>query len=192
MKKLDAKWMTVIVVVIVLVGLIIYTGQDMFNGAPAAAVSAAPASSGTQSASDTGELVDAPDFTLKDINGNDVSLKDYRGKLVFVNFWATWCGPCRAEIPAFVDLIDTYGKDGFAILGISVDSPKDIKKIPAFMEQMKMNYPVLLATEKVRMEYGGISSIPTTFVINREGKVLGRIVGARPHEMFEGIIKKYL
>ncbi len=191
MKKLDAKWMTVIVVVIVLVGLIVYTGQDMFNGAPAATTAAAPAPK-AQGASGAEELVAAPDFTLKDINGNDVSLKDYRGKLVFVNFWATWCGPCRAEIPAFVDLIDTYGKDGFAILGISLDSPRDIKKIPAFMEQMKMNYPVLLANEEVRADYGGISSIPTTFVINREGKVLGRIVGARPHEMFENIIKKYL
>ncbi len=189
MKKLDAKWMTIIVVVVVLVGLIVYTGKDMFASAPPA--QATPAAS-AKAAPGSEELIDAPDFTLKDINGNDVSLKDYKGKLVFVNFWATWCGPCRAEIPAFVDLIDTYGKDGFAILGISVDSPRDIKKIPAFMEQMKMNYPVLLATEKVRMEYGGISSIPTTFVINREGKVLGRIVGARPHEMFEGIIKKYL
>ncbi len=189
MKKPDAKWMTVIVVVIVLVGLIIYTGRDMFAEPAAAGRASAPAS---QNAPASEELVAAPDFTLKDINGNDVSLKDYRGKLVFVNFWATWCGPCRAEIPAFVNLIDTYGKDGFVILGVSVDSPKDIKKIPAFMEQMKINYPVLLATEKVRMEYGGISSIPTTFVINQEGKVLGRIVGARPHEMFENIIKKYL
>ncbi len=134
----------------------------------------------------------APDFTLKDINGNPVKLSDYKGKLVFVNFWATWCPPCRAEIPSFVELIEKYGDQGFTILGISVDKPADLEKIPAFMDKMKMNYPVLIASTEVVQAYGGISSIPTTFVINKEGNVLGRIVGSRSREMFESIIKKYL
>jgi cytochrome c biogenesis protein CcmG/thiol:disulfide interchange protein DsbE len=137
-------------------------------------------------------LQSAPVFTLKDLEGNQVSLSDYQGKLVFVNFWATWCGPCRMEIPHFVELVDEYGDDGFAILGISVDDPRDFEKIPGFAEKFNINYPVLYANGQVVQMYGGIGSIPTTFVINREGKALGKIVGARSKEEFEGIIKQFL
>ena len=135
----------------------------------------------------------APVFTLNDVDGKEVSLADYKGKIVFVNFWATWCPPCRAEIPDFVKLIDKYGDDGFEILGVSVDNPKDYKKIPGFMDQYKMNYPVLLdQLGQVNGLYGGIQSIPTTFILNREGKALGRIVGARSYEQFEGILKQIM
>jgi len=134
----------------------------------------------------------APAFTLKDVEGHNVSLADYKGKLVFVNFWATWCPPCRAEIPHFVELVDKYGKDGFAILGISVDDPKDHKKIPGFMNKFDINYPILLDDNKTRYDYGGIESIPTTFVINREGKALGKIVGSRSKEQFEQIVLQEL
>lgn len=135
----------------------------------------------------------APLFTLEDIDGQNISLADYKGKIVFVNFWATWCAPCRAEIPDFVKLIDKYGDDGFDILGVSVDNPNDYKKIPAFMDQYKMNYPVLLdKVGQVNHLYGGIQSIPTTFVLDREGKALGRIVGARSYEQFEDILKQIL
>jgi len=188
--KLDAKWMTVIAAIVVLGGLIFYTSNDM-SGAPEQPAARATTNS-NQAASADDALVPAPDFTLNDINGNPVTLSDYKGKLVFVNFWATWCPPCRAEIPAFVELIDKYGDQGFAILGISVDKPADVEKIPSFMKKMKMNYPVLIASGDVVQNYGGISSIPTTFVINKEGKVLGRIVGSRSQDMFESIIKKYL
>ncbi len=138
------------------------------------------------------EAPNAPEFKLQDLDGNTVSLSDYKGKVVFVNFWATWCPPCRAEIPHFVELIDEYGKDGFAIIGISIDDPGDHKKIPGFMKQYKINYPILLDDNKTRFDYGGIGSIPTTFVIDREGKALGKIVGARSKEQFEGIIKQVL
>ncbi len=138
------------------------------------------------------EAPNAPEFKLQDLDGNSVSLADYKGKVVFVNFWATWCPPCRAEIPHFVELVDKYGEDGFAILGISVDDPKDFKKIPEFKENYKINYPILLSNGKVTRDYGGIGGIPTTFVIDREGKVLGKIVGAKSKEQFEGIIKQVL
>lgn len=137
-------------------------------------------------------LPEAPLFTLKNLDGEDVSLKDYRGKIVFVNFWATWCGPCRMEIPHFVKLVDKY-EDDLVILGISTDNPKDYEKIPAFSSNYNINYPILLDSRgEVNYMYGGIQSIPTTFVLNREGKALGRILGARSYEQFEGMLKSIL
>ena len=138
------------------------------------------------------ELPEAPPFTLKNLDGEDVSLEDYRGKIVFVNFWATWCGPCKMEIPAFVKLTDKYEND-LAILGISVDDPNVYDKLPEFTSNFNINYPVLLDSRReVSYKYGGISSIPTTFVLNREGKALGRIVGAKSYDEFEGLLKEIM
>ncbi|MGD9899881.1 MAG: redoxin domain-containing protein [Calditrichaceae bacterium] len=133
----------------------------------------------------------APAFTLKDLNGNDLKLSDYSGKVVFVNFWATWCPPCRAEIPAFIELVDKYGKDGFEVIGIGVD-PRDFSKVPGFVEQYNINYPVVYGTGEVVTAYGGIESIPTTFVVNRQGRVVEKIVGSRPKSAFESIITALL
>ncbi|MHB2150486.1 TlpA family protein disulfide reductase [Calditrichota bacterium LG25] len=137
---------------------------------------------------------EAPAFTLNDLNGKEVSLSDFKGKVVFVNFWATWCPPCRKEIPAFIELIDQYGDDGFVILGVAVDPREfqNVDKVKPFAKEMGINYPVVYDTKGVSQLYGGIRSIPTTFVINREGKVVGRIVGSRPKDVFEGIIKDLL
>lgn len=135
----------------------------------------------------------APAFSLNDVNGKSISLEDYKGQIVFINFWATWCPPCRAEIPDFVKLIDTYGSKGFVILGISVDSPQDQHKIPGFMDEYNMNYPVLLdGRGEVAFKYGGIEAVPTTFVLDREGKALGKIVGMRSYQQFEQILKQVL
>ncbi len=133
----------------------------------------------------------APAFTLKDLNGNDLTLSDYRGKVVFVNFWATWCPPCRAEIPSFIELVDKYGKDGFEVIGIGVD-PRDFSKVPGFVEQYNINYPVVYATGEVVTAYGGIESIPTTFVVDRNGRVVEKIVGSRPKSTFESIVTSLL
>lgn len=150
----------------------------------------------TQNTNNAGQQQDrplAPDFTLKDMDGKSVSLSDYRGKVVFVNFWATWCPPCRAEIPDFVKLVDKYGKEGFVILGVSVDKEADVKKIPKFSKDFKINYPVMWDSNyKVAQDYGGIGSIPTTFVIDRSGRAVGKVVGARSYKEFEKIIKKVL
>lgn len=132
----------------------------------------------------------APDFTLEDIEGNVVSLSDYKGKVVFVNFWATWCPPCRAEIPHFIELIEQYGED-FVVLGVDLDS-RDFSKVPAFVEKQGMNYPVLYDTKGVSNLYGGIQSIPTTFVVNRNGKIVEQIIGSRPKADFENLIKKWM
>ncbi|MHB2154613.1 TlpA family protein disulfide reductase [Calditrichota bacterium GD2] len=176
--------------------LIIFVAILMLNGAnnsSNAEPSAADVPSQSVAQQDE-QYPEAPAFTLNDLNGNEVSLSDFKGKVVFVNFWATWCPPCRKEIPAFIELIDKYGDDGFVILGVAVDPREfqNVDKVKPFAKEMGINYPVVYDTKGVSQLYGGIRSIPTTFVINREGKVVGRIVGSRPKDVFEGIIKDLL
>lgn len=136
------------------------------------------------STTQTDNYVAAPDFALENLDGDVIKLSDYKGKVVFLNFWATWCPPCRAEIPYFIELVEQYGEDGFVVLGVDLD-PRDFSKVPAFVDQQGINYPVLYDTKRVSGMYGGIQSIPTTFVINRDGKVVEQIVGSRPKNVFE-------
>lgn len=112
----------------------------------------------------------APDFTLKDANARRVSLSDYRGKVVLLNFWATWCGPCKFEIPWFVEFQKEYEARGFTVLGVSMDED-GWKVINPFAVSEHMNYPIVLGDEKVNMLYGGIDALPTTLVIDRQGRV---------------------
>jgi peroxiredoxin len=129
----------------------------------------------------------APDFTLKNLNGDEVTLSDLKGKIVFINFWATWCGPCREEIPAFVDLQKKYGSDKLAILGISVDQGT-ISAVPEFAKNFHINYEILYATADVVKKYGGISGIPTTFVVDRDGYLRDRMVGFPGKDYFDQVI----
>ena len=145
----------------------------------------------TASTTQTDNYVAAPDFALENLDGDVVRLSDYKGKVVFLNFWATWCPPCRAEIPYFIELVDQYGEDGFIVLGVDLD-PRDFSKVPGFVAQQGINYPVLYDTKRVSGMYGGIQSIPTTFVINRDGKVVEQIIGSRPKQVFESIVKNWL
>jgi thiol-disulfide isomerase/thioredoxin len=169
---------------------LVYCSADKANSDDNTKISSEQNESYAKSESNDDKFPMAPDFTLKDVEGNPVSLSDYKGKVVFVNFWATWCPPCRAEIPHFIELVDKY-PDDFIVLGVDLD-PRDFSKVPAFVEQQGMNYPVLYDTEGVSNIYGGISSIPTTFVVNRNGKKVDTIVGSRPKAVFEEIIKKWL
>ena len=145
----------------------------------------------TATTSPSDQYVPAPDFALEDLNGDVVRLSDYQGKVVFLNFWATWCGPCRAEIPHFIELVEEYGDDGFDIIGVAVD-PRDFSKVQPYVDYQGINYPVLYDTKSVSGMYGGVQSIPTTFVINRDGKVVDQFIGSRPKNVFESVIKKWL
>jgi cytochrome c biogenesis protein CcmG/thiol:disulfide interchange protein DsbE len=137
------------------------------------------------------DVVMAPDFTLVDLAGDQQTLSEYKGKVVFVNFWATWCGPCRQEIPYFIELTTKYKDQGFEVLGIALD-PREFDKVPGFVDQIGINYPVMTDVKGVSNMYGGIRSIPTTFVVDREGYVVEMIVGSRPKDEFERIIKQNL
>jgi len=133
-------------------------------------------------------------FTLKDMNGVDVKLASFKGKPIIVNFWATWCGPCRAEIPSLVELQTQYGAEGkdVVILGISVDDP--IEKLKPYAAQMKMNYPVLVGNgrDDVQDAFGPLWGIPVTVFIDREGRIAKKHSGIASKEQFEQEIKALL
>jgi thiol-disulfide isomerase/thioredoxin len=133
----------------------------------------------------------APALKLKDLSGQEISLAALKGKVVVVDFWATWCGPCLQEIPGYIEMQKKYGKDGLVIVGISLDkmSPKEVKK---FVEARGMNYPVAIGDFDAVDAFGGFEVIPTTFLIGRDGKILHQKSGAMAHEEYEAILKKAL
>jgi thiol-disulfide isomerase/thioredoxin len=126
----------------------------------------------------------APAWKLKDVNGKSVSFEQFKGKVVVIDFWATWCGPCRMEIPGYVELQKKYAKDGLVVIGVSIDEggPKDVK---SFIEKYGVDYRIVMGNEAVAKAFGGVEIIPTTFIIDRSGKIRDRKVGAEPTEEFE-------
>jgi cytochrome c biogenesis protein CcmG/thiol:disulfide interchange protein DsbE len=133
----------------------------------------------------------APDFSLASLEGNPLKLSDFRGKAVVLNFWATWCEPCKIEMPWFVDLQKKYGPQGFQVLGIAMDdaSPKEISE---FAHKMGVNYPIVVGKEAVGDQYGGIPYLPSTFYISRDGKVVDRVFGLVSRSEIEADIQKAL
>ena len=132
------------------------------------------------------------DFVLKDVTNKDVRLSDYKGKVILLDFWATWCGPCKVEIPWFVEFQQKYGKAGLQVIGISADDPLD--KLAPFVKQMKMTYPVLqgLGKDNVQDAYGPMVGLPVTVMISRDGKICSKHVGMGKKETFESEIKALL
>ena len=133
----------------------------------------------------------APAWKLQDLDGKTVSSDDFKGKVVILDFWATWCPPCRAEIPGLIDLQKTYGKQGLMVVGVSVDQGgTDV--IKPFVEKFGMNYPVLVADDKVQQAFGGFDAIPVTLVIDRQGRIVKRHLGLTEKDEFEAEIKPLL
>jgi thiol-disulfide isomerase/thioredoxin len=133
----------------------------------------------------------APDFTLESLDGKSVRLSDLRGKAVLLNFWATWCGPCKIEMPWFIELQNQYGSQGLQIVGVAMDDSgkEDIAK---FAKDMGVNYPVLLGKEAVGDAYGGVPALPESFFIGRDGKIVDKIIGLKGKGEIEDSIKKAL
>lgn len=136
---------------------------------------------------ETGER--APEFTLQDMDGNNVNLSDFKGDAVILNFFASWCPPCRQEVPDFVELQNKYGPEGFSIIGISLVSAEDTK---SFAKKMGVNYPMLIDDSVVSAVYGPIRSIPTTYILDRDHKIVKMYIGGKPKEVFENDIKALL
>jgi len=148
-------------------------------------------SAGTASASLDPKGQAAPDFTLDQLNGNTVQLSSYRGQAVLLNFWATWCGPCKIEMPWFVELQKEYGPQGLQIVGVAMDD-SDKDDIEKFVKEMGVNYPILIGKEAVGEQYGGVNVLPTTFFIDRDGKIVAREFGLQSRSVFVDHIKQAL
>ncbi len=135
----------------------------------------------------------APDFTLRTADGRKVSLSDYKGKAVLINFWATWCAPCKIEMPWFVDLHKRFAGQGFEILGVSEDDPTVTRaQILKFGKQQGINYPLLLGNDAVSHKYGGIEFLPTSYFVGRNGKIVAETAGLASKNEVEANIKKAL
>jgi peroxiredoxin len=133
----------------------------------------------------------APQFDLKDLQGKNIRLSDYRGKVVLLNFWATWCPPCKEEMPWFVDLQERYGAQGLQVIGIAMDDSGQ-KAVGSFAEKLGVNYPVLLGKESVAESYGNVQFLPDTFYIGRDGKIVRHVQGLIDRKSIEETVKQAL
>ncbi len=129
----------------------------------------------------------APEFSLPDINGTTVKLSDFKGKVVVLNFWATWCGPCRKEIPDFIEMQTQYGKDGLQFVGIALDE-QGVSVVKPFCEKLKMNYPSLIGNNDIFAAYGGRDAIPVTYIIDRKGAIRTSYIGMRTKAALEEML----
>jgi peroxiredoxin len=132
----------------------------------------------------------APAFSLTDIDGKPLNLADLKGKVVLLDFWATWCAVCKVEIPHFIDMQNKYGPKGLQIVGLSLDDSANT--VHEFASKMGMNYPIALADDRLATQYGGILGLPVAFVIDRNGNIVKKFVGETKPEVFEHEIIKLL
>jgi peroxiredoxin len=160
-----------------------------------AACSSSRAAKDAGKASDTKaegkDLKATPDFALPDPDGKLVRLSDFKGKVVLLDFWATWCGPCKIEIPWFIEFQRKYKDQGFTVLGVSMDEG-GWSEVRPFLDQMKMNYPVLLGNDDITAPFGGIEVLPTTLIIDKQGRIFVMHKGLTSKDEFENAIKGLL
>jgi thiol-disulfide isomerase/thioredoxin len=138
-----------------------------------------------------GQSSRAPDLVLRDLRGRTVRLSDYKGKVVLINFWATWCPPCRAEMPDLVKIQREYGKRGLQVIGITYP-PETLREVREFTRKLKVNYPVAIGTKETKSLFDQSETLPVTIVINRDGNIRDRIEGILLPEEFEQKIKPLL
>lgn len=171
----------VLVVVIVVVIAMVISAKRVHRGAGVAGAAVQGDGVGTV----------APDFTLTTLDGKKVKLSDYRGKAVLLNFWATWCGPCKVEIPWFMDLEKEYKPQGLVVLGVAMDDDGR-QTVAKFAQEMKIDYTVVLGNDDVADQYGGVEGLPTTFYLDRNGKIVKKVAGLVSHSEIEDGIKEAL
>ena len=188
----------IVSIVSVCFALILWSGFENHFGHATAVVSA-PASSAQPSAEAETDAVTspllgkpAPDFLLRDVAGHKLSLEDFRGEAVVINFWATWCAPCRVEMPWFIALQQKYAAQGFTVVGIDQDFPEDLPKVPGFAKEMKLNYPVLYGDKTTYDAYGCCEYLPMSYYIDREGTVRIATIGLGDRERMETYVRRLL
>ena len=168
--RLNRDATVIVVVILVIAGMLIAGRRLTRPQTPGASISGSNAALKGKP---------APDFQLTDLDGNSVKLADLRGKAVLLNFWATWCPPCKIEMPWFVDLQKQYGPQGLQIVGVAMDEGNAHDAVAKFAKEMGLNYTVLLGNDKVADQYGGVDALPTTFYIGRDGKIVTRVLPGR-------------
>lgn len=165
----NTRWLLVLAVAAGVIALVVMNKNNTSTTPPA-----------VQNSTCTGS--GAADFNFIDIAGKPLKLSALRGKVVILDFWATWCPPCRMEIPGFIELQKQYGKDGLVVVGIALD---DEGKVKDYVNSNGINYQVAIGGQEIEQAYGGIQGIPTTFIIDKKGCIAGKHVGYRPKEVFE-------
>jgi len=163
----------------------------MFFGGRYLANRSGPGAARAKAVSGDAQGQPAPDFNLKDLAGQNIRLSDYRGKVVLLNFWATWCPPCKEEMPWFVDLQKRYGAQGLQVLGVAMDDSGE-QTIASFTQRLGVNYPVLLGKESVAQAYGNVQFLPDTFYIGRDGKIISQVQGLINRKEIEEKVKAAL
>jgi len=133
-----------------------------------------------------------PEFSAKDLQGREVSSADLRGKVVLVDFWATWCGPCRKEMPGYQKLAERYGARGFAVVGFKANMMADTEDPRAFARKMGVRYPLTIATDDLMQKFGGLEGLPTTLLYDRQGVLRKKVIGFEYTHVFESELKSLL
>jgi thiol-disulfide isomerase/thioredoxin len=141
----------------------------------------------------TGELGSRlPDFSLKDLQGREVTSADLRGKVVLIDFWATWCQPCKKEMPGYQKLLDRYGQSGFAVIGFKFDTMTDMEDPVLFAKRIGVRYPLAIAADNLKQKFGGIEGLPTTMLYDRRGILRKKIIGFEYTETIKAELKPLL
>ncbi|HEX4784289.1 MAG TPA: TlpA disulfide reductase family protein [Candidatus Sulfotelmatobacter sp.] len=130
-----------------------------------------------------------PDFSVKDLQGRPLSSADLRGKVVLVDFWATWCQPCKKEMPGYQKLLDRYGSRGFAVIGFKFDTMRDIEDPLQFASKIGVRYPLAVATDDLKQKFGGVEGLPTTMLYDREGILRTKVIGFEYTDNIEQVLK---
>ena len=133
-----------------------------------------------------------PDFSLKDLQGRDISSTDLHGKVVLIDFWATWCQPCKKEMPGYQKLEDHYGSRGFAVVGFKFDTMMDMEDPVLFAKKIGVRYPLVIATDDLKQKFGGIEGLPTTMLYDRQGILRKKIIGFEYTNAIESALKPLL
>ena len=133
-----------------------------------------------------------PDFFVKDLQGRDISSADLHGKVVLIDFWATWCQPCKKEMPGYQKLVDRYGSRGFVVIGFKFNTMRDMEDPVLFARRIGVRYPLAVATDDVRQKFGGIDGLPTTMLYDRQGILRKRVIGFEYTDTFEADLKSLL
>lgn len=133
-----------------------------------------------------------PDFKVNDLKGRNVSSADLHGKVVLIDFWATWCQPCKKEMPGYQKLLDRYGRDGFSVVGFKFDTMKDTEDPLVFAKTIGVRYALAVATEGIKQKFGGIQGLPTTLLYDRQGVLREKVIGFEYTGVFETDVKSLL